>query len=643
METDMAEKRVSIYLGASSARTALGNTAETLRAMGRGETGLRYSERFRMYAGTVELCPLDGYTRFESFIIEQVRAVIKQSGMELSRKDTLLILSSTKGNIELLAEADTPPERALLGSSAQIIAAYFGCAHPPVVVSNACISGLSALIVAQQYIRSGAYRHIIVAGCDVLSEFITEGFASFKSISPHPCRPYDAERDGLSLGEACGALLLTTDVACASTPLIRLAGGAITNDANHISGPSRTGDGLFYAVEAAMKQAGVTPAEVSFINAHGTATRYNDEMESKALAWAGLNQIPLNSVKGSIGHTLGASGVVETILCAEELRQGMLVGTKGFSHSDTPHPLNLSAEPRAVAKGCCVKTASGFGGCNAALVLDREEREAVIPCPLPRREACMAAEYTLPPSDLPFASFIRQEFKALEAPNMKFYKMSDLCKALYVAVERLLAREDWAEVLPTRRAIVLANRSASLDADWAHQRLLNQPHPAAASPAVFVYTLANVAAGEMCIRHGIQGDNTFFIEQEDSGLAQRYAEQLISAHRADAVICGWCEYRDEQWNINLRLLKTKKLMQQLIQELKEHLIKELNLEDITPEDIDAEAPLFGEALGLDSIDALEIILILEKNYGVKITNAAEAKPIFQSVSTLAEYIMQNRH
>ena len=138
---------------------------------------------------------------------------------------------------------------------------------------------------------------------------------------------------------------------------------------------------------------------------------------------------------------------------------------------------------------------------------------------------------------------------------MKFYKMSDMSKGLYVAVERLLAIEGFEDIPPQRRAIVLANRAASLDADIVHQQILDKHLPEGASPAAFVYTLANVAAGEMCIRHKIQGDNTFFIENEDSGLAVMYARNLIERNHADAVICGWCEFLKGKWNINVKLLK----------------------------------------------------------------------------------------
>ena len=303
-----------------------------------------------------------------------------------------------------------------------------------------------------------------------------------------------------------------------------------------------------------MNEAGVKSEDIGFVNTHGTATRYNDEMESKAIAWADLCDKPLNSLKGYIGHTLGASGVVETIICVEELKLGYIFGTKGFNESDTPHQLTISPNIQSFEKRCCVKTASGFGGCNAAIVLDIEQRQ--IATTKKHIDSKIVAEYKLPQSDLPFAEFIRNEFKAMGESNMKFYKMSDMSKALYIAVENLLNIEGFNDIDPKRRAIILANKSASLDADVVHQEILNKHLPEGASPAAFVYTLANVSAGEMCIRHKIQGDNTFFIENQDSGFTAKYARNLIENNKADAVLYGWCEYLKGRWNVNVKLLKS---------------------------------------------------------------------------------------
>lgn len=549
--------KVNIYLGASSLRTCLGDKTETLVALRNGESGLVYSETYAMPIGVADVKEYEGYTRFESLLIEQLQSVVASSGVDLSSDDAQLVISTTKGNIDYLERnCDNIPERAYIDVAAQLIANYFKCKNRPIIISNACISGVSAFVVARWLLTSGKSKHVVVAGCDALCEFITAGFASFKSISPNPCKPYDATRDGLTLGEAAGAVLLTTEPSLADGSGICLSGGAITNDANHISGPSRTGDGLYYAISQAMREAGVESDDIGFVNTHGTATRYNDEMESKAVAWAELCEKPLNSLKGYIGHTLGASGVVETIICAEELKQGYIFGTKGFNESDTPHKLALSSKTQSFENRCCVKTASGFGGCNAAIVLSVEDRG--VATPVQRCDAAVVAEYTLPKSELHFADFIRNEFKAFGQSNMKFYKMSDMSKALYVAVENLLGVEGFGDVVPTRRAIVLANRSASLDADAIHQEILNKRLPEGASPAAFVYTLANVAAGEICIRHKIQGDNTFFIEAEDSGLTQIYARSLLDGGRADAVICGWCEYLKGDWNVNIKLIKNRK-------------------------------------------------------------------------------------
>lgn len=556
MEKTMDSKEISIYVGASSMRTCLGNKVETLVAMHNSESGLKYDDALAMHVGKAEVDIIEGYTRFESFVIEQLKNIVEESGIDLSDDSTQLIISTTKGNIDYLAnDCENIDDRVFIDTSARSIAGYFKCSNIPIVISNACISGVSAFVVAKWLLTTGAYNHIVVVGCDILCEFITSGFASFKSVSSNPCKPYDAERDGLTLGEAAGAVLLTTEVAMADDSRIRLVGGAISNDANHISGPSRTGDGLYYAIDRAMNDANVENKNIGFINTHGTATRYNDEMESKAVAWAKLNNKPLNSLKGYIGHTLGASGVVETIICTEQLKKGYIYGTKGFSVSDTPHELTLSSKEQYFNNKCCVKTASGFGGCNAAIVLDMEDRGNVM-CDT-SREVRLVAEYTLPSSEQPFSEFIRSEFKSFGESNMKFYKMSDMCKALYVAVEHLLNIESFNEIEPLRRAVVLANRSASLDADIVHQQIINKHLTESASPAAFVYTLANVAIGEICIRHKVQGENIFFVEAEDSGLAERYATNLIEHNHADGVICGWCEYLKGKWNINIKLLKNK--------------------------------------------------------------------------------------
>jgi 3-oxoacyl-[acyl-carrier-protein] synthase-1 len=150
-----------------------------------------------------------------------------------------------------------------------------------------------------------------------------------------------------------------------------LAGGAISNDANHISGPSRTGAELANAINNALNAAGIGAGEVDFVSAHGTATSYNDAMEAKAFALSGVAAKPVHSIKGALGHTLGAAGIVESVLSIMAMTEGRLIPTAGHSAPMLANPLNVatSATPANLRIG--LKTASGFGGCNGALVFER--------------------------------------------------------------------------------------------------------------------------------------------------------------------------------------------------------------------------------------------------------------------------------
>lgn len=554
----MAKEIRHIWLGADSIVTALGNKRDTLFSIEAYRTGLCRNDALNMVCGRIrdEENPINGYTRLETYAIRVIESVLAQSGLSLADDRVRFIFSSTKGNIDRIENCgDEPPAEAFLGECAQRIASYFGALQKPITVSNACISGVSALVIGQRLLLSGVCDHVVVAGGDMLSPFIAEGFRAFNSVSVQACRPYDKDRDGLSLGEACGAVLLTIQRNKAIEPAIEISGGAVSNDANHISAPSRTGDGLFFAIRSAMQQAGIESQDVAMVNTHGTATRYNDEMESKAIGLAGLEKVPLNSFKGYIGHTLGASGVVETVISAQELREGIVYGTMGFSEIGVPCPLNVSASHVRIKGKHCVKTASGFGGCNAAVVLSLEGE---INSSLLQDRTFLVQQtaiYALPQSDKPFAEFIREEFKKLQSSNIKFYKMSDFSKAVYVAAENLIgdlsAKKNLA---PEDIALILANRSASLDTDLRHQRILDEKNEPV-SPAIFVYTLPNVAAGEICIRHKIQGDNTFFIEDQDGGLAEDYARLLISRGYAKAAVCGWCDFLNGKWDVCLKWLE----------------------------------------------------------------------------------------
>ena len=313
----------------------------------------------------------NSYTKFEQLIIFSARQALQNSGIDIQSADTIFIISSTKGNISLLEKAvvtQEVKEQIGLSSSARKIAAYFKLANTPLVVSNACISGLTALLTGKRLLESGQYQQAVVVGADIVTEFILSGFESFQAISRQPCRPFDAARDGINLGEAAATIILSLNKKNASA---KISGGAVTNDANHISGPSRSGQELCMAINKALKQAQIAATDIGFISAHGTATIYNDEMEAKAFSLAGMETIPLNSLKGYYGHTLGAAGVVESVIAIHSLQQKKMIATRGFTHTGVSKQVNVCASPMPVTANHCLKTASGFGGCNAALVFSK--------------------------------------------------------------------------------------------------------------------------------------------------------------------------------------------------------------------------------------------------------------------------------
>jgi 3-oxoacyl-[acyl-carrier-protein] synthase-1 len=256
-------------------------------------------------------------------------------------------------------------------SSIRKVAAAFGFKRDPIVVSNACISGLLAMVQAWTILRCGEAERVVVVAADEISAFILSGFQVLQALSDGPCRPFDAQRQGINLGEGAAAILLVRSDHPPFPGAIEMESGAVTNDANHISGPSRTGAELAMAMKRSLRASGRLPGEIHFVSLHGTGTLYNDEMEARALNLAGLEDAPALSLKGNFGHTLGASGLIEAILSAESLRQNQILPTLGFSQSGVSVPVQIVQESIYRPLETCLKTASGFGGCNAAAVFSK--------------------------------------------------------------------------------------------------------------------------------------------------------------------------------------------------------------------------------------------------------------------------------
>lgn len=523
--------------------------------------------------------------------IGNAQKTIGNAQLELKGKRTAFILSSTKGNIE---------ENISLADSAQRIASQLGIDTKPIVVCNACISGLSALILGNRLIDSGLYDAAIVCGCDTPRQFILSGFQSLKALSPEPCRPFDMERMGLNLGEAAATLILSKNPIQGNS--WRMGDGFIRNDAFHISTPSKTADGLYLSlqrtlesftkeVSSACEQID-TKEHLAFINAHGTATLFNDQMESVAIGRAGLSDLPANAYKSFWGHTMGAAGILETIISMKAIDDNTILGTRGFSELGVSGKMNICAENRPTDKKGFIKMLSGFGGCNATIwaakspereniALSQKEQlhrefttthtiritpEEVI---LDQRKIWEGKDEPGEQEGLEHHSLLTSLYKQMIGNYPKFYKMDGLSRLGFVASEILLnaekgdtdveRREEEGERLLEERAIIFFNHSSSIASDRNYKESINDKDNYFPSPSIFVYTLPNIVTGEIAIRNHFHGETSFFILPDKD---ERLMEEILQASCRDAqsksFLTGWIDYEDERhFEADLKIKKMR--------------------------------------------------------------------------------------
>jgi len=285
----------------------------------------------------------------------------------VNMQEAIIIIATTKGDVDMIPPGiqDSKNSTFYLSNIAHQIDEYFNPALQTITLSNACISGAQAIQTAGAYLKSGKVKYAIVCGVDLMTEFTLSGFNSLKALSDEACRPFDAQRKGISLGEAAATLILSTeDHPFNDHTLVTFDGGMVTNDANHISGPSRTGEGLYQALRHVSKDFVERPDAISL---HGTATIFNDDMESVALSRAGFSEIETFGLKGIYGHTLGAAGVLESILSVYALCHNLVPGTVNYSQPGTIEIINVSDKNILKEINTIYKCTSGFGGANCVL------------------------------------------------------------------------------------------------------------------------------------------------------------------------------------------------------------------------------------------------------------------------------------
>lgn len=549
-----------VYRIADNVLSPLGaTTAENYQALKEGRSALRH---YVCYSGRKEddyvasrfsveqrkKLTIEGLTWFESLVYHSVKEALSRCSIDVTSHRTLFIISTTKANIDNLSSDEY--NTLLPAESAQRIAAVLGIRTQPLVVCNACISGVSAIVTAQRLLNGGNYDTAIVAGCDVISHFVVSGFQSLKALSPEPCRPFDIERIGLNLGEAAATLILSSKES--QDESWHIMKGAIRNDAYHISSPSPKGDGCASAIRYVTED--IDLPSIGAMNVHGTATMYNDQMESMSIAASGLSEIPVNTLKGYYGHTLGASGILETIMTMHSVERGELLATKGFCEIGVSGKMNISAQPVSISQSSFVKIISGFGGSNAAIYCQRgndeshqteqynysvEHRVLISP-----HRVCVDGKWLGIESS--GSKMLTEIYKHYLDPYPRYYKMDRLSQLGYVASELLLGQEHPRKEQCTDRAVVLFNHTSSLWVDNEYAQSISLGENYFPSPSLFVYTLPNIVCGEIALRSGYHAETSFYIM---SGKDDKMMDDvLLSTFQDDtlqSIVAGWIDYQDD--------------------------------------------------------------------------------------------------
>ncbi len=382
-----------------------------------GKTVISKLERFNAavfvseYAATI-----DGleYLQEESLVMQMLKLMFRRVPTPKHQipQDAKLILATTKGEVDLLEKRllegnNNPPhpnplpicsspinwgttapinrETTILGegrgegdgelgSLLNKVVALTGVADSGLVISAACTSSTSAIARAAAMICSGHTDCVLVVACDAVTEFICSGFSSLMAMDKLPARPFDKRRSGLSIGEAAAYALIMSEARAEREGWEitgEIAGWGLSSDANHMTGPSREAEGQKLAIKKALRMAGADRDDIGFIAAHGTGTVYNDAMEMKAFhAVFGSEPRPVYSIKGAIGHTMGAAGLVETIVALRCLQEGIALPTVNLADVDDLACGWAAPCQKTINNGkMALLTNSGFGGVNAALVL----------------------------------------------------------------------------------------------------------------------------------------------------------------------------------------------------------------------------------------------------------------------------------
>ncbi len=560
-------------------------TAENYAALRRGDTALRETEGCLGVPGRfcVGMFPperraalrLEGFSWFESLVLRSVRDALDRCRTEPGSERTVFILGTCTAGVEELGpvpEADG--DYLAPGAAAEKIASALGFVNAPLVLSNACISGAAAQLFAARLISAGIYDSAVVCGADAVSAFVLAGFGSLKALSPRECRPFDMERLGLNIGECAATMVLSGEAGGAGDGIQgdgfwNIVSGCMSNDAYHVSAPIPSGDGVRRTLEGVLAfqeplNGGGIPApgfrdRLACVTAHGTATMFNDQMESKAIAGAGLGDVPVMALKSHFGHTFGASGVLEAVMTMCALDEGVILPVRGFSELGVSGKINICRELVRTDRRAFVKIQSGFGSCNASVaysrgipvsgggdsVCGRLRSPEELGYELFRRVSLTPSEVRIDGEAVSFestgAALLTEIYRKCLPEDPKFHKMDLYSRLAYVGTS-LALKDIPGDCDPCRTAMLLFTENGSVLADRRHLSAFRGDEGFYPSPAVFVNTIPNAVLGEIAVQYGIKGETDLvMLPRRDGDMMRTLTDVTLGAVRPDAAVCGWAD------------------------------------------------------------------------------------------------------
>ena len=470
-----------------------------------------------------------------------VRQAVDESGLTLSGKRVVLICGTTVGGMDLTEEYYSQlltgeREIGLLkyhdcGNSTDHIARILGIECETCTISTACSSSLNSIILGAEMLRRNEADIIIAGGSESLSRFHLNGFNTLMILDREQCRPFDATRAGLNLGEGAGFVVLVREEQCVHKPLGWIGGYCNSCDAFHQTASSADGQGAYIAMNGALQMAGLKPSDIDYVNAHGTGTPNNDPSESTALRLIfGESLPPVSSTKSFTGHTTSASGSIESIICLIAMQHRFIPASLGFSQRD-PDCIMPATGTQGVTLDNVLCNSFGFGGNDSSLVISSQPVE--LHSTEKQFDCCIVADEVIDNAEQ------LKDYKDVISP-LEARRMGKLQKASTMTAMRALSSAG----VECPDAIITATKYGMLDTSIQFLDDMENNGESLLKPTLFMQSTHNTLGSAIAIRLKCHGYNTTYTQGDNSAeWALRDARRLIENGQAETVLVG---IHDEQ-------------------------------------------------------------------------------------------------